>query len=218
MRAAAALCCAVALCCGSAAAKRGSASRVSGLAKASRAGVVATARALGAGPRDIVIFRNGNITGEREFILRDGDDETWDKFKQRQLKFYNLHGKLITRRADCVKARVVFTVAEEEKWIHPPIHVGFSRPMELPTPLGWSPAIATSEVSRCLDSPENWQGKGGESCDDYVSQRLCTLESGYGPGWVRMDDDVRQSSFLTHSPADASIDLSSVARLCSLRI
>merc|ERR1712216_473222 len=66
---------------------------------------------------------------------------------------------------------------------------------ELPTPLGWSPATATSEVSRCLDSPGNWQGKGGESCDDYVSQRLCTLESGYGPGWVRMDDDLEDLTF-----------------------
>ena len=109
------------------------------------------------------------------------------------MQLYDLYGELMTMRAAAVKARLVFTKAEHEKWIHPPIHQGFYRSVELPAPPGWKPAVATSELSRCIDF--DWKDKNGDTCQDYVAQKFCTLERGYGGGWVRMDEDLEDETF-----------------------
>ena len=69
------------------------------------------------------------------------------------MKLYDMDGKRVTKRAAAVKARLVFTKADHEKWIHPPIQPGFYRPLELPTPPGWKPAAGAPEPGSAKPPP-----------------------------------------------------------------
>ena len=70
----------------------------------SRASTVAddvqrAAEALGAGPGEAAVFRNGNLTGERAWILRDGDG--WRRLKKSPFKLYDADGTQLRSLAAC---------------------------------------------------------------------------------------------------------------------
>ena len=76
------------------------------------------AEALGAGPGEAAVYRNGNLTGESAWILRSGDG--WRRAKKSELKLYDSHGAQLRSLAQAKKARLAFAAdLDRENWILP---------------------------------------------------------------------------------------------------
>lgn len=105
------------------------------------------AETVGAGPGEAAVYRNGNLTGEGAWILRDGDG--WRRMKKSPFKLYDLDGTQLRSLAAAKRAKMAFAAdLERENWILPSLGAGLSRPILLPTPPGWRPANAAADADR----------------------------------------------------------------------
>ena len=111
------------------------------------------AEALGAGPGEAAVYRNGNLTGESAWMLRSGDG--WRRVRKSQLKLYDVHGAPLKSLRQAQKARLAFAAdLDRENWILPSIGAGLSRPVRLPTPPGWRPAGAAEAGDQACPAAE----------------------------------------------------------------
>ena len=95
----------------------------------------AHAAALGALAGDIVIYRNGNVTGEAPYILRASNGDMWTRLAgpAATSALYDAVGVKVKSREDASAAKVVFAYDKShEHWIHPSIAVGHRRKITLP--------------------------------------------------------------------------------------
>lgn len=121
--------------------------------------VEAAAAAAGAGPGDVAIYRNGNLTGEAPMVLRAKDRGGWRRLEQSAFKLYDPHGGLLAGKAAAKEARLAFAAdLQREHWIMPGIAAGFVRTLSLPTrhagpgPRAEPPALAEPVSSSSLSA------------------------------------------------------------------
>jgi hypothetical protein len=46
------------------------------------------------------------------------------------------------------------------------------------------PAVQRPPNPNCVDTPRDWASSTGNSCGQYESANWCTVDGGYGPGWL----------------------------------